>query len=105
MSRVERWDAAWGPLNEKNVRRRLEGEGYHVQAYRYPPGTYFSEHTHKLEKKDAVLEGKLRIETGDETYLLEAGDILEIPAGAEHSAEVIGRETVVSLDATRIVRG
>ena len=29
------------------------------------------------------------------------GDWLEVPAGAEHSAEVIGDATVVSLDAVR----
>ena len=105
MSRVEHWDPAWGPLNEKNMRQRLQGEGYHVQSYRYPAGTYFSEHTHKLDKKDAVLTGKLQIETDDETFLLERGDILEIPAGCSHSAEVVGAETVLSLDATRIARG
>ena len=105
MSRVEHWDPGWGPLNEKNVRQRLEGEGYHVQRYSYPPGTYFSEHTHKLDKKDAVLEGRLQIETDDGTFLLGAGDIIEISAGISHSAEVVGQETVLSLDATRIARG
>ncbi len=29
------------------------------------------------------------------------GDWLEVPAGAEHSAEVVGDATVVSLDAVR----
>ena len=34
-------------------------------------------------------------------FVLEAGDALEIPAGTVHSAEVIGHESVVSLDATK----
>jgi len=76
-----------------------------VTSYTYPPGTYFSEHTHRMAKKDAVLKGKLQIETEDGTFLLEAGDIIEIPAGRSHTAEVIGAETVVSLDATRVVQG
>jgi len=32
---------------------------------------------------------------------LGAGDWIEVPAGATHSAEVIGVEAVVSLDAVR----
>jgi quercetin dioxygenase-like cupin family protein len=33
--------------------------------------------------------------------VLEPGDMIEIPAGAVHSAEVVGTETVLSLDATK----
>jgi quercetin dioxygenase-like cupin family protein len=33
-----------------------------------------------------------------ESVVLKAGDFIHVPAGAEHSAEVIGGEAVVSLD-------
>ena len=33
---------------------------------------------------------------------LKAGDWVEVPAGAVHSAEVLGKEPVVSLDAVKI---
>jgi mannose-6-phosphate isomerase-like protein (cupin superfamily) len=33
--------------------------------------------------------------------ILEAGDCLHVPRGAEHSAEVVGDEPVVSLDGVR----
>ncbi len=104
-ARLEHWDPAWGPLTEANLRRHLENEGYTVQRYEYPPGTFFSEHTHAMDKKDAVLKGRLRIETDDGAVILEAGDIIEIPSEMAHTAEVVGHETVVSLDATRINRG
>ncbi len=102
--RVQHWDPAWGELNEANMRRRLEQEGYHVNRYHYPPGTFFSEHTHDLDKKDTVLRGRLKIGTDDDEFILGPGDMIEIPAGMPHTAEVVGEETVVSLDATRIVR-
>lgn len=81
--------------------RLLEGEGYEVAAYTYREGTVFPEHAHAQDKCDAVLEGTLRITVGGESYDLEAGDRLYVPAGTRHSAEVIGQKTVLSLDGTR----
>lgn len=103
-ARVQHWDPAWGPLSEDSMRRKLEEEGYRVSKYRYEPGTFFTEHTHALHKKDAVLAGRLRIETHDGDVVLGPGDMIEIPSGVEHTAEVEGDETVVSLDATKVAR-
>lgn len=98
--RLEHWDPADGPLTEKRMMRLLEGEGYEVAAYAYREGTVFSEHEHTQDKCDAVLEGILRITVGGDAYELKAGDRLYLPAGARHSAEVVGRKTVLSLDGT-----
>ena len=99
--RLEKWDPAWGKLSEAAMRRRLEAEGYSVSRYHYPPGTCFPEHTHAIDKKDTVLKGRLKIGAGGREFVLDPGDMIEIPAGAPHTAEVLGGETVVSLDATR----
>jgi quercetin dioxygenase-like cupin family protein len=94
-------DPAWGPLGEAAMRRRLEAEGFHVSLYNYTPGTYFPPHTHSVHKKDTVLRGRLKIGWEGGSVILEPGDMIEIPAGFSHSAEVVGSETVVSLDATK----
>jgi len=99
--RLERWDAADGPLTERRMMRLLEREGYEVAAWTYREGTVFSEHAHAQDKCDAVLEGTLRITVGGESWDLQAGDRLYLPAGKRHSAEVVGRGTVLSLDGTR----
>ena len=99
--RLEHWDAADGPLTERRMMRLLEREGYEVAAYTYRQGTVFSEHEHAQDKCDAVLEGILRITVGDDAYDLKAGDRLSLPAGTRHSAEVVGRKTVLSLDGTK----
>ncbi|OFV99762.1 MAG: hypothetical protein A3H28_07525 [Acidobacteria bacterium RIFCSPLOWO2_02_FULL_61_28] len=83
------------------MRQRLEAEGYAVSKYHYNPGTYFPPHTHAVHKKDTVLRGRLKIGWDSSSVILEPGDMIEIPAGFSHSAEVVGEETVVSLDATR----
>lgn len=99
---VERWDEERdGPFSEGALRRKLEQRGYRVTRYTYPPGTAFPDHTHPVEKVDAVVSGRFRMTSADGEVVLEAGDALRVPAGAVHSAEVVGNETVVSLDAVR----
>ncbi len=103
MNELERWDPeADGPLTEEAMRRKLEGRGYAVSRYTYSPGTHFPDHAHGVDKIDAVLAGRFRMKMGDREVILEAGDCLAVPRGAVHSAEVLGGETVISLDAIRV---
>ena len=100
---VEHWDPARdGALTETSLRIKLEQLGYSVSRYIYPPGTCFPDHTHSVDKIDAVLSGRLRITTHEGVADLCAGDAIYVPRGVMHSAEVIGQETVVSLDAVKV---
>jgi len=102
MADVERWDEERdGPLSESSMRRKLQSRGYRVSRYVYSPGTSFPAHTHSVDKIDGVLAGRFRMRLGGADVVLEAGDCLEVPRGAFHSAEVVGDEPVVSLDAVR----
>lgn len=97
--KVEHWNQRDdGSLSEQAMRRKLEQLGYRVARYVYAPGTYFPSHTHSTDKIDAVLSGNFRISMGNDSVMLKAGDFIHVPAGAEHSAEVIGDQAVVSLD-------
>lgn len=99
---LERWDRTkHGAPSEQALRRRLEAEGYDVDRWVYPPGTRFPEHTHGVDKKDAVVSGRFRLTMEGTSVVLEAGDVLEIPRGTPHAAEVVGDEPVISLDAVR----
>lgn len=100
---VEHWNPKTdGALSEAALRRKLEARGYAVTRCVYPPGTYFPDHTHEVDKMDAVLAGRFRMTTPDGAAVLEAGDCLAVPRGLVHSAEVVGSEPVVSLDAVRV---
>ncbi len=100
---LERWDEERdGPPTEEALRTRLEALGYRASRYVYPPGTFFAEHTHPVDKIDAVVSGRFRMTVEGTEVILEAGDCLAVPRGTSHSAEVVGDTSVVSLDAIRI---
>ena len=91
-----------GRLTEKALRRKLERLGCSVTRYVYPPGTVFPDHSHGMDKMDAVLSGRFRIIMEGREIVLEAGDMVAVPAGVVHSADVIGTEPVVSLDGVKM---
>jgi len=100
---IEHWDETRdGELTEANMRRKLQDRGYRVSKYVYPPGTYFPEHDHGVDKIDGILSGRFRMALKGGRVVLEAGDLLVVPKHVFHSAEVVGEEPVVSLDAVRV---
>ncbi len=100
--KVESWDVERdGPLSETALRQKLERRGFRVSRYVYPPGTYFPDHSHDVDKIDAVVSGSFRMRMGNGEAILEAGDCLTVPRGVVHSAEVVGNEPVISLDAVK----
>lgn len=98
--RFESWPRGEGPPTEKRMMRALELEGYDVLVYTYRPGTVFPEHEHPRPKCDAVVQGVLRVIVGEKSFEVGPGDRIYVPAGTRHTAEVVGAETVVSLDGT-----
>lgn len=99
---LEHWNTVKdGALTETAMQRKLEARGYTVTRYVYPPGTCFPEHSHAVDKIDAVLAGRFRLVMEGSSVILEAGDTLAVPRGVQHSAEVIGHDSVVSLDAVK----
>ena len=100
---VEHWNAdTEGELTEQKLRQKLQDRGFSVARYVYTPGTYFPDHTHGVDKIDAVLSGRFRMTMRGRSVVLKAGDCVYVPQGAVHSAEVIGVDPVVSLDAIRL---
>ncbi len=86
---------------EEILREKIEALGYHVTRYVYSPGTKFPDHTHSVDKIDAVISGTFKIVLEDKMSVLTSGDLVFIPKNAVHSAEVIGDEPVVSLDGVK----
>lgn len=99
---LRHWDTNTdGPLSEAAITGKLQALGYFVTCYTYPPGVYFPPHSHSVDKIDAVLTGQFRMEMEGQSVILKPGDYLIVPRGVLHSAEVVGNESVVSLDAIK----
>ena len=99
---VHRWDPDTdGELSEKALRRMLEAQGYSVTRYVYPPGTHFPEHTHGVDKIDAVFAGRFELIVAGTRNVLGPGDWIAVPRGVPHTATVVGDAPVVSLDAVK----
>lgn len=97
---IRRWNRNEdGEPNEGALTRKIEALGYSVHRYTYPPGTFFPPHTHGVSKIDAVVSGRFRITMDGDSVVLGPGDWVVVPRGSEHSAEVVGDDPVVSLDA------
>lgn len=84
-----------------SLQARLESEGYQVWLRVLAPGTVFGDHCLCDTRIDAVFSGQLKLVVGGHVHLLGPGDWLEIPAGVAISAEVVGDEPVLELDAAR----
>lgn len=55
---VCRWDAKkYGVLTSQSMLKKLQGEGYDTTVYNFGPGTVFGDHSHQVDKKDAILSG------------------------------------------------
>lgn len=46
--------------------RKLQKEGYDTTVYTFGPGTVFGDHSHSVDKKDAILGGKFLFRMGGE---------------------------------------
>jgi quercetin dioxygenase-like cupin family protein len=99
---VHRWNPAIdGDFSEAALRARLESQGYRVARYVYAPGTVFPDHTHGVDKRDAVISGRFRLVIGGHLTMLGPGDWVDVARGVTHSAAVVGDEPVVSFDAVK----
>lgn len=100
---VHHWNSAIdGELTERALRAKIEGFGYRVAKYVYGVGTMFPDHSHGVDKIDAVLSGRFRIVVSGHLLVLGPGDWVEVPRGAVHNASVIGDEDVIAFDAIRM---
>jgi len=97
---IERWKEAGVP-DARELRRRMEEEGYSVFEWIDAPGTVYDSHVHAEDQSHWIISGALELGIGDEQYVLRAGDRDYLPAYTRHSAAVPFDEAVVYLIGAR----
>ena len=95
--RVERWNEISLPLSAM-LRLRLTQENYEVFQWCDNPEMVYGNHMHAEDQSHWIISGTLEIAVEQVgTFELNAGDRDFLPAGAYHSARVIGEEPVMYL--------
>lgn len=64
-----------------------EGPNFAMRRFIMEPGGGMPLHTNEVEHEQYVLRGSARIQIGDETHHVAAGDVVYIPGGVPHSYE------------------
>jgi quercetin dioxygenase-like cupin family protein len=93
---VDRWSEDRVP-DARELRRRMEAEGYGVFEWSDPPGHTYAPHAHGDDQSHWIVRGRLALEVDGTEYVLARGDRDFLPAGTVHSARVVGAEPVVYL--------
>jgi quercetin dioxygenase-like cupin family protein len=91
-----RWeDVPLERINENVSRQVIWGENGTLARLCFVKGTHTSPHKHEAEQHTCVVDGVLEFRLDDEKLVLRAGDILVVPAWAEHEAWALEDTTVI----------
>lgn len=66
---------------------QLHAEGFvHTYVWQDGPHAHYSDHTHATETAHVILEGEMTLSMDGHAMTYRAGDRVDVPAGAVHSA-------------------
>ncbi|MCC7043903.1 MAG: cupin domain-containing protein [Acidobacteria bacterium] len=84
-----RWDdIPLDKVTEMVARKTLGGDDLQLTQAYFKKGTKVPVHAHAGETLLYVLQGVVRVVTGPDDVTLREGDLLVVPAGTSHQAEV-----------------
>jgi quercetin dioxygenase-like cupin family protein len=81
----------------ESLKALLESSGHACEIVTDPPGTRYGMHKHNFDDFVVVVSGKLKIGNERDTWTLEPGDKIDIPANTPHWAEILGKKPLCYL--------
>ena len=80
---------AMAGLNEKELRKQLEAEGFsHAFVWQDGPNAFYTDHTHAGLTAHIILDGEMTLAMDGKSETYRAGQRCDVPAGATHSARM-----------------
>lgn len=73
------------------------GEKTLFTEFRMDPNSFLPRHVHVHEQTGYLVEGKINLIIGQETFKAEPGDSWCIPGNVEHSAEILEESIVIEV--------
>ncbi|HET7840210.1 MAG TPA: cupin domain-containing protein [Terriglobia bacterium] len=76
-------------MNAKEWEKRLAAEGFgDFFVWQDGPGAFYPEHTHRGLTAHVILDGEMTLTMGGQERAYKAGERVDVPAGAVHSARM-----------------
>jgi mannose-6-phosphate isomerase-like protein (cupin superfamily) len=76
-------------VDTAGLEAELHREGFlHTFVWQDGPGAFYPDHTHGGETAHIILEGEMTLTQNGETRTYQAGERVDVPAGAVHSAKM-----------------
>ena len=82
---VERIERAPGVMRWERVNEERGARGLIVGELEFAPGSSMPPHVHPNEEAMLITAGTLEAIWGDETHIVEVGDVVLAPAGIKHT--------------------
>ncbi len=79
------------------VKPMLMGDEMTIMEIHYKPGVGVPLHVHTHESLVYVVKGKVKTIVGDDTHVLEQGDVCRHPAGVPHSVVAVEESIMVEV--------
>lgn len=73
------------PVTQNDVKTAWQQQGFSFGVFRDVAGQEWNDFVHDTDEYVVVAKGKLTVNVGLETAACEAGDLIRIPRGTEHS--------------------
>jgi quercetin dioxygenase-like cupin family protein len=71
------------------LEKQLHAEGFrHTYIWQDSPGATYPDHTHASETAHIILDGEMTLTQRGQTRTYRAGERVDVPAGAVHSARM-----------------
>jgi quercetin dioxygenase-like cupin family protein len=84
-------------LNPTFARQALHTDRMTIAWLHLTAGGVVPEHHHENEQVSLVLSGKLEFHAEGESYIVEAGEVMQIPSNVHHSVDVLEDSVVIDL--------
>lgn len=76
-------------MKQHDYEKELHEEGFgHIFVWRDEANVIYPDHKHAATTAHIILEGEMTLTAGGQSQNLKAGDRLDVPANAVHSAKI-----------------
>ncbi len=90
-------ESGWEKLSDLIFRRHVHGSRVTIAQFKLLKGSVVKPHSHPHEQVSIVVNGRAKFVVGDETYIVNPGDVVHIPPNVMHGVEAVEDSLIVDV--------